>query len=63
MADTKYYDAVDENVAQMKSMRFLTDYRRAKFSSLIYFCSIGPNCITVRKRGKKKRKRNPTTKA
>lgn len=52
MADTKYYDAVNENVAQMKSMRFLTDYERVKFSPLIYVCSIGPSCITVRKREK-----------
>lgn len=53
MADRKYYDAVDENVAPMKSMSFVTDFRRAKISSIIYFCSIGPSCITVKKKKKK----------
>lgn len=54
MADTKYYDAVEENVAPMKSMSFVTDFRRAKISSIIYFCSVRPSCITVKKNKNKK---------
>jgi len=49
MADTKYYDAVDENVAPVKSVSFVTDFRKAKISWIICFCSIGPSCITVKK--------------
>lgn len=48
MVDTKHYDAVDENVTPMKSMSFVTDFRRAKISSIIYLCSVGPSCVTVK---------------
>lgn len=50
MADKKYYEAVDENVAPMKSVSFVTDFRRAKISSIISFCSIGSSCIKVKKK-------------
>lgn len=50
MADKKYYEAVDENVAPMKSVSFVTDFRRAKISSIISFCSTGSSCIKVKKK-------------
>lgn len=59
MVDTKHYDTVDENVTPMKSMSFVTDFRRAKISSIIYLCSVGPSCVTV----KIIKIKNPTTKA
>lgn len=52
MADTKYYEAVDENVAPMKSVSFVTDFRRAKISSIISFCSIESSCIAAKKKKK-----------
>lgn len=53
MADKKYYEAVDENVAPMKSVSFVTDFRRAKISSIISFCSTGSSCIKGKKKLKK----------
>lgn len=50
MADAKYCDEVDESMAQMKSMSFVTVFRRARISSIIYFCSVGPSCVTVKKK-------------
>lgn len=50
MADTKYCDTVDESVAPMESVSFVSDFRRAKISPIIYFCSIGTSCITVKKK-------------
>lgn len=54
MADTKYYEAVDENVAPMKSVSFVTDFRRAKISSIISFCSIESSCIAAKKKKRAK---------
>lgn len=48
MVNTKYYDAVNENVTPVKAMSFVTIFGRAKISPIIYFCSIGPSCITVK---------------
>lgn len=59
MANTKHYNEVDENVTPVKSMSFVTDFRRAKISSIIYLCSVGSSCVTV----KIIKIKNPTTKA
>lgn len=48
MVNTKYYYAVNENVTPVKAMSFLTIFGRAKISPIIYFCSTGPSCITVK---------------
>lgn len=48
MVNTKYYDAVIENMTQVKAMSFLTVFGRAKISPIIFFCSTGPSCITVK---------------